>query len=139
MCKINLINGNFQYQIWKYWYLTESKYQWLSLQAGHPSLRLVCHVFRGFVLLVYWSCLFEAFCNSNNLASRFLHFSLKLQILPSECFDNWIFYPWYTFSNYIVYWLCKVLLNIFQLIINIIEFTINTIFDLFYWRLKASL
>ena len=29
-------------------------------------------------LLEYWSCLFEAFCSSNNLASRFLHFVWSL-------------------------------------------------------------
>ena len=42
-------------------------------------------------LLVYWSCLFEAFYNSNNLASRFSHFiwslifsSLSASIIESQ-------------------------------------------------------
>ena len=38
-----------------------------------------------------------------------------------------------------MYWLCEALLDIFQMIINITKFTVNTMFDLIKSRLKASL
>ena len=90
-------------------------------------------------LLVCWSCLFETFYNSNNLASRFSHFiwSLKLSSLSASIVESFTFdILWVTISctDFV-----KFFLIYFNWSLNIIKFTINTTFDLINWRLKARL